>query len=437
MPTPSGLLLAAKHCELNGLLQLNGMVEMSGAISALVHHLQRERGFSNLFLGDAGVVTAAALREMAAASAEHAGRVTRRFGEVAASLEQRAEYMRLYNRLAVALAALDGLPALRTSIAERAVGPGEVIAAFSAVVSSLLAVVTEAVDSAGDPAISRLLLALFHLLQGKELSGQERATGVAILAWSEQDEERHARLARLMESSERCFEVFLEYADPASQQALLDLRASPLMMQLERLRCELLAADGARADTVAARRWFDTSSARLDSLYAIEEMLLSAIRRLCSERLRGVQADLSDHASQLSAMPQAPLSLTAVAVMLEASVLGLGTQAQPLAAALAPADVGPRLGNSIIEMLQQQSLRIEEMGQELRKARAKLDESSVVERAKGLLMARQGLSAEQAHRALRQAAMNQNRRLVDIAQAALSLVDLIPGDGARSASGRR
>jgi len=50
-----------------------------------------------------------------------------------------------------------------------------------------------------------------------------------------------------------------------------------------------------------------------------------------------------------------------------------------------------------------------------------------VERAKGLLMAHRAMSEDDAYKALRQMAMNQNRRMVDVAQAVLSLADVLPG----------
>ena len=64
---------------------------------------------------------------------------------------------------------------------------------------------------------------------------------------------------------------------------------------------------------------------------------------------------------------------------------------------------------------------------ELSETRIKLAERKVIERAKGLLMAHRNLSEDDAYKALRQMAMNQNRRLVDVAAAVLSLADVLPG----------
>jgi AmiR/NasT family two-component response regulator len=59
--------------------------------------------------------------------------------------------------------------------------------------------------------------------------------------------------------------------------------------------------------------------------------------------------------------------------------------------------------------------------------RATLNERKLVERAKGLLMAHRRMSEQDAHKMLRQTAMNQNRRLVDVAESVLSMVDFLPG----------
>ena len=59
--------------------------------------------------------------------------------------------------------------------------------------------------------------------------------------------------------------------------------------------------------------------------------------------------------------------------------------------------------------------------------RASLHERKAVERAKGLLMAHRQMSEDEAYKALRQMAMNQNKRLIDVANAVLSLADVLPG----------
>jgi AmiR/NasT family two-component response regulator len=66
------------------------------------------------------------------------------------------------------------------------------------------------------------------------------------------------------------------------------------------------------------------------------------------------------------------------------------------------------------------------MGEELDAVRATLNERKIVERAKGVLMAHRQMSEEEAYKALRQLAMNQGRRLVEVAGNVLSLAEVLP-----------
>lgn len=66
---------------------------------------------------------------------------------------------------------------------------------------------------------------------------------------------------------------------------------------------------------------------------------------------------------------------------------------------------------------------------ELQEARDELEGRKVVDRAKRLLMARRGLSEEEAYALLRRTAMNRNRRIVEIAQSLLTAADLLGEDG--------
>lgn len=62
---------------------------------------------------------------------------------------------------------------------------------------------------------------------------------------------------------------------------------------------------------------------------------------------------------------------------------------------------------------------------ELEEARSELEDRKVIEKAKGILMKTRGLSEEEAYKLLRTTAMNQNRRLVDIAQSLVTAADLL------------
>ncbi|TGV17852.1 ANTAR domain-containing protein, partial [Mesorhizobium sp. M4B.F.Ca.ET.143.01.1.1] len=68
------------------------------------------------------------------------------------------------------------------------------------------------------------------------------------------------------------------------------------------------------------------------------------------------------------------------------------------------------------------------MARELEEARSELENRKVIDRAKGILMKSRGLSEEAAYSLLRKTAMNQNRKIADIAQSLVTAAGLL-GEG--------
>ncbi len=67
------------------------------------------------------------------------------------------------------------------------------------------------------------------------------------------------------------------------------------------------------------------------------------------------------------------------------------------------------------------------MREELHKTRRALEERKVIDRAKGILMRRRGIAESEAHALLRRTAMNENRRIADVAQSVVTAEDLLSG----------
>lgn len=67
------------------------------------------------------------------------------------------------------------------------------------------------------------------------------------------------------------------------------------------------------------------------------------------------------------------------------------------------------------------------MQTELNEAKAELADRKIIDRAKAILIATRGLSEPDAYAALRKAAMNQNKKIVDVASALITASDLLGG----------
>ena len=83
--------------------------------------------------------------------------------------------------------------------------------------------------------------------------------------------------------------------------------------------------------------------------------------------------------------------------------------------------LSPKMLKSILQIAIVQFTKFRKLQEELDKSKVALADRKVVERAKGPLMAHKGLTEEEAYRFLRRLAMDQNKRLAEIAENILSL----------------
>jgi hypothetical protein len=420
-PLKSGLdfLIAAKRCEIDALRQLSLTSALVNVTGRLVHGLQRERGLSNLFLGSQGTRFAEPRRQQIADCQATETELRRCFDSLDTQAAHLGHGARLFSRMAYVLHGLDALPALRERIDTQAWTARDTTEAFVRLIAGLLAVVFEAADSASDPAISRQLVALFNFMQGKEFAGQERAAGSALFASGRADSAGQQRLLHLIDSQERCLQVFKEFASDelATLWATADRDTVDARAELERLRRVLCtAADGSPLDANQSQPWFDCCSLRMDRMKTVEYRLADSLQRLCEHKTQAALTEL-----------RAFQGLHRAAVQPDDALSFFHDPVPDHVSGTSPAQAyGVQLDRSILDLVQDQARRLQAVSDELDTVRASLNERKLVERAKGLLMAHRNLSEAEAHKTLRQMAMNQNRRLIDVAEAVLSMAEVLP-----------
>jgi len=404
MKSALSFLVAARECEIGELEQLALTSELVGLVGRLIHALQKERGISNVYLGSQGRRFSEQRAPQAIECDELAQRVRQRFDELYSGPHSVRNGARLFARIAAVLHGLDELPDLRARIAARTLGADASTAAFVRLISGLLAVVFEAADSANDPQISRALVAMFNFMQGKEYAGQERAFGAMVFVGGRVDD-CEQEWQQLIDTQERCFQVFVNFADRTALDNWTALRGGPQLAELERLRRIGRSSRAATPlDPHLSQPWDDCCTHRIDAMRAVEDTLASHLRALCERRIEQTRAELRDQQAILASLAQPSSPQT-------------------------PAPIGPQLERSILDMLQEQSLRLQAMSDELDTVRASLNERKLVERAKGLLMAARKLSEDAAYKLLREAAMNQSRRLVDVAERIIEAHELLGPKG--------
>jgi hypothetical protein len=424
MPSALRFLIAAKRCEITELQQLARTSALVNAVGRLIHGLQRERGLTNLQLASKDDQWAQALALQIKASEVLQAEVVVCFEGMDLAAPQLNHGARLFSRIAYALQGMGALGALRGRLQSDNWSAERATAAYVRLVAGLLAVVFEAADSATDPGISRRLVALFNFMQGKEWTGQERATGAALFAAGQANAAAQQRLLRLIDSQERCLQVFQEFASPALHQAWQLAQRPEQQAALERMRRVLCTApDAAPLDRQLSQAWFDANTSVIDAMRTIEDQLAVELLSLCETRVAAATAELAGFEALKPEAQQTSGPSTDLSFFEQPSPdIGLSNAAL----GPSPSGMGLQVDRSILELVQAQSQRLQAMGHELDTVRASLNERKLIERAKGLLMAHRHLSEEEAHKTLRQMAMNQNRRLVEVAEALLAMAEVLP-----------
>ncbi|WP_445396264.1 nitrate- and nitrite sensing domain-containing protein [Zobellella sp. An-6] len=411
-------LIASKECEIQILEQLLRMGQLVVCISHLVHALQRERGASNMYLGSRGERFGPELQ----AIRRDSERQREQFHQALAALNLRQNTVqagsRLLNRIGYAVHILSDIDRLRDEVGRLAIPAEAATRVYTELLQGLLAVVFEAADAAVDPDIARLLVAMFHFMQGKELTGQERAAGAAALASGQGGGDISSRIQHLIEGEERCFEVFAGFVDPASWAVWRQCQQDTGLIEVERLRRLLCTSNERTAfDPRLGQRWFEVMSARIDTMQQVELCLAARLEVLCAGKLSAARDSLAQHCSVVDLLPRFQQGQDDAFVVFCAAQGGL-------AGSDGYHGLSPQLGRSLIELLQSQSRRLQQMQDELNNARTALEERKVVERAKGLLMAHRQLSEEEAHQLLRRTSMEQGRRQLDVARELIALAEV-------------
>lgn len=425
----SGLsfLVAARRCEIEELEQLARTSDLVGVIGRLVHALQRERGLSNIFIASRGQRFAEQRDQQIAAARQIEQEVRAGFDALATDTRRAGSSARLFSRIAWVLPGLDALPELRRRVGAFELNTTQATAAMVKLVAGLLAVVFEAADGATDPEISRLLVAMFNFMQGKEFAGQERAFGAAAFSLGRIEDTSRQQWLHLIESQERCFQVFTDFASPPLLALWRQSQPDATAAELERLRRMGALPAGPSLDPQWSQPWFDCCTRRIDAMKTVEECLAAELHERCGHKTAEAHAELRQYQQILDTLRQQANGAVVALDEMFFDDAASGDAPSPL-----DTSYGRHLERSVFDMVQAQSHRLQAMSEELETVRASLNERKLIERAKGLLMAHRRMTEEEAHKMLRQTAMNQNRRLIDVAESVLAMADYLPVDGPRS-----
>lgn len=405
--------IAARRCELYGLEQLQTMCELTGNVCQLVHALQKERGYSNLFLSRRQQPHYPLLAELQDQSLYQDLLLRRLLERMAPQLGQKADQARLLGSIAAVLCRLDALQPLRWKIRQQQVDAPAASDAFTRLIANLLAIVFEAANTAMDPEITRQLVALFNFMHGKEFSGQERATGVIGFMAGHFDDGLRQQLHSLYLQQQRSLSLFRQHA---SRQLLVS--ADCLYEhdeKLQRLREIIRSTRTATLlDTDLAEVWFELCTRRIDAMHLLEQALTDELASQCQQRIGQCRQALEDNLQANTATRESQNNPPLVGHT-------FSVQARPLDS-LPDDGLNESMEKSMLDLLQEQQLLIASQEEALQAARQALDERKYIEKAKWLLVKHYHLGEAAAHERLQKAAMEKGISLAEVAHQLLAQV---------------
>lgn len=375
----------ARQRENAQLLQLAQSGKLVIRISHLVHMLQCERGASNIWLCSDGTLYGPEVRASWALVDEQQAQFMILLQEM-----QPIANSALCHRIAGAVWCLEQLPALRAAVKGRHQDAPQTMAQYSRLLRHLLSIVPQLNDSIEDHHIAAGMVALYSFMQGKELVGQERALGAIGFTHGHLSAEMRQALVDRIDGQQPCFDTFLTLASPAAvQQFHQHCEADGTIEQLRRQACTRLPEGDKGA---SALRWFALQTRRLDHLRCVEERLIAELMDTVTRRL----------GQQESGLP--------VENWINDTLED---------------DFCLRHDKTLLLVVRQQARQLEQLSSQLASLQDTLEARRVIDKAKSVLMNHQGFSEEQAWQSLRKMAMDKNQRMVDIAQALLTVKTLI------------
>lgn len=407
--SPAQTITLAKIRHIEELERLDSCIAFVEKIGQLIHQLQIERGASCLFIASGG-------QRFSAERAEIVAQNQAIETDFRAALQQhldknsRADAKQL-TLISWILLGLDQLTTLRHQITLLNISFADSIESFNRLIGSLIALIFEITDSSVNSKISTCLLTLYNLIQGKEFAGQERAVGAYLFGSGSLQLPHQQKLFELIAQQERHFELVCQFGSKELCEAWQQWQASAWQQQHAQYRAKLTSARDQQALTPShADLWFDLCSRRLSEMWQIQCQLVDTMHQLLAGLTRQAKQDYEQtrqYLQTIQASPQANLNSTFfnLAIPVENA---LNFQAHDTSQTYPMA--------SMIALLQHQSQQIADMETELSDTKKALTERKLIERAKGLLMSTLGVTEMEAYKTLRSTAMEQNRKVIDIAE---------------------
>lgn len=388
-------LLAAKDAEIANLMELVSNLEWLRAACALIHQLQRERGLTNIWLVSKGSRKQVEREAQLNISDREVDSFCKRI-EDSGALIGLVDEPKLLTSLSQLMLSLSTLEQHRTEIRSMKLQPLDSTLGYNHLIQQILTLIFDLAETVREPSTAKAMIALAHLIQVKELAGQERAWTAIGFSRGNFVERLCQRLTRNQSDTAQMIGILQQSAAPELLNSWQEIEASSLfseMTQLRGLRTQL--CKGQSIDPAIAEAWYDKATEYIDQLALIETQAIQLLEAECRVQVDAAQRSkvkIEKHLQEMT--PSKPVDPLLQASVPDAAIVG----AQ----------------GALYQLISEQNAQIQQLQVDLTRARTALQERKLIERAKEILKQQMKLDDEAAYRQLQKSAMDSGRSVADV-----------------------
>ncbi|MEL7199759.1 MAG: nitrate- and nitrite sensing domain-containing protein [Pseudomonadota bacterium] len=264
------------------------LVDFSVSVSDLVHEIQKERGASAVFLTSQGRSFVSEVQEQRKATDAELNVVRDRLDE----LQTQAHSSAVVQSLSDLETQLNEIDDLRSQVDALAINRSQQVSRYTKVNRTAIALVGSIGSGVSEPEVAKQLLVYSALLYGKDNAGIARAIGASGFGAGQFNRALSTKLIGLTSAQESYFDYVSQLALPAQKNALTKILESEENKNIAAMREIALSGNADAIAAISASDWFDTKTAMIGELKALEDLMAADMKKLMLDALSNANTNL-------------------------------------------------------------------------------------------------------------------------------------------------
>ncbi|MEM1196430.1 MAG: nitrate- and nitrite sensing domain-containing protein [Pseudomonadota bacterium] len=256
------------------------MVELSVALSDMVHEQQKERGASAVFLTSKGQTFRSELKEQRGVLDTRRETALEKLTAVQGSGVSED----LGRKLAELQESMARVKDMRARVDALQVTSQQAVDFYTDFNRAIIQLVGNIAEGVADPDAARELLIYSALLSGKDYTGLYRSAGASGFAVGAFDARLSQQVIQLPALRQGYFDYVLALASDEQAKALSAILSSPKASRMSAMQETALSGNRRAIARISANDWFDLVTSQIGDLKALEDAMAGAVTQLITDK---------------------------------------------------------------------------------------------------------------------------------------------------------